>query len=180
VLPEGEETNDGRDCRVDAVDDRDNARLEAAEALELEREGDDQADDCDHEPDGERSQVDRAGMPGSEREREQRCDRECEREPVDTARSAADTSPCVSDADLGASCGDREQDTGERSGSIDAAQGHNSGSGEQRPDNVTASTRPHKRHQEWRDERERDGDSHRDQADRPRRNVRLSAASEQP
>src|SRR5438477_2778292 len=32
-LPEGEEADDGRDCRIDAVDDGDDPRLEAAETL---------------------------------------------------------------------------------------------------------------------------------------------------
>src|SRR6266545_4650472 len=62
AFPEGEEADDGRDCRVDAVDDGDDPRLEAAETLEFERERDDQTTDSDHEPDGERSRVDRACM----------------------------------------------------------------------------------------------------------------------
>ena len=53
LLPEGEEANDGRDRRIDAVDDGDDPRLEAAEALEFERERDDQTADRDHEPDAD-------------------------------------------------------------------------------------------------------------------------------
>ena len=51
MLAEREEADDGRDRRIDAVDDRHDARLESAEALEFESERNDQASDRDHETD---------------------------------------------------------------------------------------------------------------------------------
>jgi hypothetical protein len=67
VFPEGEEANDGRDRRIDAVDDGHDPRLKAAEALEFERERDDQTADGDYEPDRERSYVERPRVPDPQR-----------------------------------------------------------------------------------------------------------------
>ena len=166
ALVEEEEADHGGDPGVDAVDDRDDPRLEPAEALQLERERQDQPADRDHQRDRERPPVDRVEVRDAERQRQQRGDRQCQREAVEAARPVSHAAGGVGDGDPGTAGQEGEHDAGHRRRPVEPAEGDDAGGGQHGEADVAAPARGDQRHHERPDERERHRDAHRDPVDR--------------